>query len=193
MSKKTKLLIAVLIVLAISANIAIIKHRVNEENRKHEEYIKRINYTIYLQALGLCKDEEIYSGDVPDKSIKFDENELMMRVAYFNGVMGYTGEEAITTDDVKRYYQEYIDGDSQNIANFSNVINGLDNMPNENYDGNSINNFIEIVNKNLDYDVITNTATPEQLEEAIKKTMSEYETGKYRDAVDSPLELEDNY
>ena len=29
------------------------------------------------------------------------------------------------------------------------------------------------------------------MEEAIKKTMSDYETGKYRDAVDSPLEQDD--
>ena len=192
MSKKTKILIAVLIVLAISGNIAIIKHRIDVENRKQEEYIDRINHAMYLQALGLCKDEEIYSGDMKDKRVKFNENELMMRVAYYNGVLGNTGKDVITTDDVKRYYQEYIDGDSTNIVNFCNVITGAedDSSYNENYDGNSINKFIAIVNNNLDntnhYD-----ATPEQMEEAIKKTMSEYETGKYRDAVDSPLEKDD--
>jgi len=192
MSKKTKILIAVLIVLAISGNIAIIKHRIDVENRKQEEYIDRINHTMYLQALGLCKDEEIYSGDMKDKRVRFNENELMMRAAYYNGVLGNTGKDVITTDDLKRYYQEYIDGDSTNIVNFCNVITGAEDdcSYNENYDGNSIKKFIAIVNNNLDN---TNSydATPEQMEEAIKKTMSEYETGKYRDAVDSPPEQDD--
>ena len=44
MSKKIKILIAVLIVLAISGSIAIIKHRVDEENRKHEEYLARVDH-----------------------------------------------------------------------------------------------------------------------------------------------------
>lgn len=50
MSKKTKILVAVLIVLAISGNIAIIKHKIDVENRKQEEYIDRINHTMYLHA-----------------------------------------------------------------------------------------------------------------------------------------------
>lgn len=69
---------------------------------------------------GLYEDELIYSGEM-NKKVEFDENILMMRVAYFNGVMGYTQEEAITTDDVKKYYQEYLDGDKTNIEFFSNI------------------------------------------------------------------------
>ncbi|MBP3807491.1 MAG: hypothetical protein ILA13_03635 [Eubacterium sp.] len=197
MSKKTKILIAVLIVLAISGNIAIIKHRIDVENRKQEEYIDRINHTMYLQALGLCKDEEIYSGDMKDKRVRFNENELMMRAAYYNGVLGNTGKDVITTDDLKRYYQEYIDGDSTNIVNFCNVIRGVEDdcSYNENYDGNSIDTFESHVNGYLTYiygeGTISDNATPEQMDAAIKKTMSEYETGKYRDAVDSPLEKND--
>ncbi len=191
MSKKTKILIAVLIVLAVSGNIAIIKHRVDEKNRKIEEHQERIVYTRYLDALGLWKDDGLYTGDIKNRNIKFNENELMMRVAFYNGVMGNTGEDVITTHDVKRYYQEYLDGDSPNLSNFCNIILGpRTDSYNENYDGNSIKKFIAIVNNNLDntnhYD-----ATPEQMEEAIKKTMSEYETGKYRDAVDSPPEQDD--
>ena len=110
MSKKIKILIAVLIVLAISGSIAIIKHRVDEENRKHEEYLARVDHAWYLSKLGQGGDELVYSGDMENREIEFNDNELMMRVAYFNGVMGYTGEEAITTDDVKQYYQEYLDG-----------------------------------------------------------------------------------
>ena len=192
MSKKTKILIAVLIVLAISGNIAIIKHRVDEKNRKIEEEQERIEYTGYLHSLGLYEDELIYSGEM-NKKVEFDENILMMRVAYFNGVMGYTQEEAITTDDVKKYYQEYLDGDKTNIEFFSNIVSGNrgNNTPNKNYEGVSVDEFELRINKSLDDDITSTTATPEQMEEAIKKTMSDYETGKYRDAVDSPLEQDD--
>jgi len=192
MSKKTKILIAVLIVLAISGNIAIIKHRVDDKNRKIEEEQERIEYTGYLHSLGLYEDELIYSGEM-NKKVEFDENILMMRVAYFNGVMGYTQEEAITTDDVKKYYQEYLDGDKTNIEFFSNIVSGNrgNNTPNKNYEGVSVDEFEIRINKSLDDGITSTTATPEQLEEAIKKTMSEYETGKYRDAVDSPPEQDD--
>ena len=192
MSKKTKILIAVLIVLAISGNIAIIKHRVDEKNRKIEEEQERIEYTGYLHSLGLYEDELIYSGEM-NKKVEFDENILMMRVAYFNGVMGYTQEEAITTDDVKKYYQEYLDGDKTNIEFFSNIVSGNrgNNTPNKNYEGVSVDEFELRINKSLDDDITSTTATPEQMEEAIKKTMSEYETGKYRNVVDSPLEQDD--
>ncbi len=192
MSKKTKLLIAVLIVLAIAGNIAIIKHRVDEKNRKIEEEQERIEYTGYLHSLGLYEDELIYSGEM-NKKVEFDENILMMRVAYFNGVMGYTQEEAITTDDVKKYYQEYLDGDKTNIEFFSNIVSGNrgNNTPNKNYEGVSVDEFERRINNRLDEGITSTTATPEQMEEAIKKTMSEYETGKYRDAVDSPLEQDD--
>ena len=192
MSKKTKILIAVLIVLAISGNIAIIKHRVDEKNRKIEEHQERIVYTIYLEALGLWDDAELYTGDIKNRNIKFNENELMMRVAFYNGVMGNTGEDVITTHDVKRYYQEYIDGDSKNLSNFCNIILGpRTDSYNENYDGNSFDEFERKINNRLDDGITTTTATPEQMEEAIKKTMLDYETGKYRDAVDSPLEQDD--
>ena len=192
MSKKTKILIAVLIVLAISGNIAIIKHRVDEKNKKIEEEQERIEYTGYLHSLGLYEDELIYSGEM-NKKVEFDENILMMRVAYFNGVMGYTQEEAITTDDVKKYYQEYLDGDKTNIEFFSNIVSGNrgNNTPNKNYEGVSVDEFELRINKSLDDDITSTTATPEQMEEAIKKTMSEYETGKYRNVVDSPLEQDD--
>ena len=192
MSKKTKILIAVLIVLAISGNIAIIKHRVDEKNRKIEEEQERIEYTGYLHSLGLYEDELIYSGEM-NKKVEFDENILMMRVAYFNGVMGYTQEEAITTDDVKKYYQEYLDGDKTNIEFFSNIVSGNrgNNTPNKNYEGVSVDEFEIRINKSLDDGITSTKATPEQMEEAIKETMSDYETGKYRDAVDSPLEKDD--
>ena len=192
MSKKTKILIAVLIVLAISGNIAIIKHRVDEKNRKIEEEQERIEYTGYLHSLGLYEDELIYSGEM-NKKVEFDENILMMRVAYFNGVMGYTQEEAITTDDVKKYYQEYLDGDKTNIEFFSNIVSGNrgNNTPNKNYEGVSVDEFERRINNSLDDGITSTKATPEQMEEAIKKTMSDYETGKYRDAVDSPLEQDD--
>ena len=196
MSKKTKILIAVLIVLAISGNIAIIKHRVDEKNRKIEEHQERIVYTRYLDALGLWDDAELYTGDIKNRNIKFNENELMMRVAFYNGVMGNTGEDVITTHDVKRYYQEYLDGDSQNLSNFCNIILGpRTDSYNENYDGNSIDKFESYVNSYLTYiygeGTIIYNATPEQMDAAIKKTMSEYETGKYRNVVDSPLEQDD--
>ena len=192
MSKKTKILIAVLIVLAISGNIAIIKHRVDEKNKKIEEEQERIEYTGYLHSLGLYEDELIYSGEM-NKKVEFDENILMMRVAYFNGVMGYTQEEAITTDDVKKYYQEYLDGDKTNIEFFSNIVSGNrgNNTPNKNYEGVSVDEFERRINNSLDDGITSTTATQEQMEEAIKKTMSDYETGKYRDAVDSPLEQDD--
>lgn len=193
MSKKTKILIAVLIVLAISGNIAIIKHRVDEKNRKIEEEQERIEYTGYLHSLGLYEDELIYSGEM-NKKVEFDENILMMRVAYFNGVMGYTQEEAITTDDVKKYYQEYLDGDKTNIEFFSNIVSGNrgNNTPNKNYEGVSIDDFEDKVKIKLgeQYGSKQNYST-EEIEEAIKLTMSDYETGKYRDAVDSPLEKDD--
>jgi len=189
MSKKTKILIAVLIVLAISGNIAIIKHRVDEENRKHEEYVARINHSWYLSVLGQGGDEAVYSGDMENREIEFNDNELMMRVAYFNGVMGYTGEEAITTDDVKQYYQEYLDGDSKNLSNFCNIVSGNSGnyTPNENYEGNSVDTFESYVNSYLTLiygeGTISDNATPEQMEEAIKKTLSDYEKGKYKDVV----------
>lgn len=193
MSKKTKILIAVLIVLAISGNIAIIKHRVDEKNRKIEEEQERIEYTGYLHSLGLYEDELIYSGEM-NKKVEFDENILMMRVAYFNGVMGYTQEEAITTDDVKKYYQEYLDGDKTNIEFFSNIVSGNrgNNTPNKNYEGVSIDDFEDKVKIKLgeQYGSKQNYST-EEIEEAIKLTMSDYETGKYRDAVDLPLEKDD--
>ena len=193
MSKKIKILITVLIVLTISVNVSIIKHRIDEEKRKNEEYKARINHSSYLLALGQGGDEAVYSGDMKDRRIRFNENELMVRVAYYNGVMENTGEDVITTDNVKRYYQEYLDGDSTNLVSFCNIVLGRkENIPNKNYDGNSIDDFKEIVSKKLDDNVTISTATPEQMEEAIKKTMSEYETGKYRDAVDSPLDLEED-
>ena len=186
MSKKTKLLIAVLIVLAISANIAIIKHRVDEENRKHEEYLARIDHAWYLSKLGQGGDEFVYSGDMENREIEFNDNELMMRVAYFNGVMGYTGEEAITTDDVKQYYQEYLDGDSKNLSNFCYIVSGIsgESKPNENYEGNSVDEFICHVEFYLGllYGSKRNYTTEER-EEAIKKTMSDYEKGKYKYVV----------
>ena len=186
MSKKIKILIAVLIVLAISGSIAIIKHRVDEENRKHEEYLARVDHAWYLSKLGQGGDELVYSGDMENREIEFNDNELMMRVAYFNGVMGYTGEEAITTDDVKQYYQEYLDGDSKNLSNFCYIVSGIGgkSKPNENYEGNSVDDFICHVEFYLGllYGSKRNYTTEER-EEAIKKTMSDYEKGKYKYVV----------
>ena len=129
-----------------------------------------------------------------NKKVEFDENILMMRVAYFNGVMGYTQEEAITTDDVKKYYQEYLDGDKTDIDFFSRIVSGDrgNYTLNKNYEGVSVDDFEDKVKIKLgeQYGSKTNYTTEER-EEAIKKTMSDYETGKYRDAVDSPLEQDD--
>ena len=114
-----------------------------------------------------------------------------MRVAYYNGVKGNTGADVITTEDVKRYFQEYLDGDSTHISEFYNTLTPSNNTQNDNYKGSSIDEFERKINNTLDEGVTTSTATPEQMEEAIKKTMLDYETGKYRDAVDSPLEQDD--
>ena len=68
MSKKTKILIAVLIVLAISGNIAIIKHRVDEKNRKIEEHQERIVYTRYLEIAGTYSPVEAFQPSVSHKT-----------------------------------------------------------------------------------------------------------------------------
>lgn len=169
--------------------------KAHKDSVKHNENLEKnqndITINNYVSKLGMDYNISINKDTISYNNLTFNENELKMRVAYYNGVKGNTGADVITTEDVKRYFQEYLDGDSTHISEFYNTLTPSNNTQNDNYKGSSIDEFERKINNTLDEGVTTSTATPEQMEEAIKKTMLDYETGKYRDAVDSPLEQDD--
>ena len=173
--------------------------KAHEDSVKHNENLEKnqndITINNYVSILGMDYNISINKDTMSYNNLTFNDNELKMRVAYYNGVKGNTGADVITTEDAKRYFQEYIDGDSTHISEFYNTLTPSNNIQNDNYNDSSIDKFKSYVDSNLTFmygeGTIRDNATPEQMDAAIKKTLSDYETGKYRNAVDSPLEQDD--
>ena len=154
-----------------------------KESKKYNERIDKyqdgVNLNKCISDLGMDYNLSIYKDTLNYNNLTYNENKLMMRVAYYNSVMGLTGEEAITTEDAKNYFQEYLNGDKDNLEDFDNIVSGNrgNHTPNKNYKGVSVDEFERNIENRLDEGITSTTATPEQMEEAIKKTMLDYESG----------------